>query len=99
MRDEDLRSARFFDSARFPSMRFARTEITGDDTEITLIGDLTIRDVTRPVTIDVEFLGLDETGLQGEPRLGFSGRTTVRRSDFKVGDSPVEGSKIVVGDA
>jgi polyisoprenoid-binding protein YceI len=87
MRDDDLRSARFFDSTRFPSMRFASTGITGEDTRITLVGDLTIRDVTRRVTIEAEFLGLDETGLQGEPRIGFSGRTTVRRSDFKVGDS------------
>jgi polyisoprenoid-binding protein YceI len=98
MRDDDLRSARFLDSARFPSMRLASTEITGEDIRFTLAGDLTIRDVTRRVTIDVEFLGLDETGLQGEPRIGFSGRTTLRRSDFKVGDSPVEGSKVVIGD-
>ena len=98
MRDDDLRSATFFDSARFPSMEFASTQITGEDTRLSLVGDLTIRDVTRPVTIDVEFLGLDETGLQGEPRIGLSGRTTVRRSEFKVGDTPIEGSKVVIGD-
>jgi polyisoprenoid-binding protein YceI len=98
MRDDDLRSSRFLDSTRFPAMRFATTEIAGEDSSITLVGDLTIRDVTRSVTIRVEFLGLDETGLQGEPRIGFSGRTTVRRSDFGVGDSAVEGSKVVVGD-
>jgi polyisoprenoid-binding protein YceI len=99
MRDDDLRSARFFDSTRFPAMEFASTEITVADSRITLVGDLTIRDVTRSVTVDVEFLGLDETGLQGEPRIGFTGRTTVRRSDFNVGESSVEGNKIVVGDA
>jgi polyisoprenoid-binding protein YceI len=99
MRDDDLRSERFFDSTKFPSMGFASSEITADDDSITLVGDLTIRDVTRRVTIDVEFLGLDQTGLQGEPRMGFSGRTTVRRSDFKVGESSVEGSKVVVGDS
>ncbi len=99
MRDDDLRSARFLDSTRFPSIAFASTEVTGEDTAITLVGDLTIRDVTRRVTIDVEFLGLDETGLQGEPRIGLSGRTTLRRSDFQVGDSSVEGSKVVVGDS
>ena len=80
-------------------MEFASTEITVVDSRITLVGDLTIRDVTRSVTIDVEFLGLDETGLRGEPRIGFTGRTTVRRSDFNVGESPVEGNKVVVGDA
>lgn len=98
MRDDDLRSTRFFDAARFPFMEFASTEITGEGTRLTLVGDLTIRDVTRPVAIDVEFLGLDETGLQGEPRIGLSGRTTLRRSDFNVGDAPVGGSKVVIGD-
>jgi polyisoprenoid-binding protein YceI len=98
MRDDDLRSEGFLDSARFPAMRFASTQIRGADPSIALVGDLTIRDVTRPVAIDVEFLGLDETGLQGEPRVGFSGRTAVRRSDVNVGESSVEGSKVVVGD-
>lgn len=97
MRDEDLRSTNFLDATRFPSMRFASTEVT-EDTTISLIGDLTIRDVTRRVSVPVEFLGFDETGLQGEPRIGFSGRTTVRRSDFNVGASSLDGSKVVVGD-
>lgn len=47
MRDDDLRSERFLDSTGFPSIAFASTEITGEDTRITLVGDLTIRDVTR----------------------------------------------------
>jgi polyisoprenoid-binding protein YceI len=101
LRDDDLRSPTFFDSARFPAMRFASTQVTaeGDEGSFTLVGELTIRDVTRPVTLECEFLGLDESGLQGEPRIGISGRTTVRRSDFKVGASSVEGSKVVVGDS
>lgn len=99
MRDDDLRSPNFFDSARFPTMRFASTGITEGGTGITLDGDLSIRDTTRRVRIEVEFLGLDETGLQGEPRVGFSGRTTVSRTDFGVGESAVAGNKVVIGDA
>lgn len=100
MRDDDLRSPNFFDAARFPAMRFVSTQVAvdGDDARFTVVGDLTIRDVTRPVSIECEFLGLDESGLQGEPRIGLSGRTSVRRSDFKVGASAVEGSKVVIGD-
>ncbi len=64
-----------------------------------MVGDLTIRDVTREVSLDTEFLGLDETGLQGEPRIGFSGRIRVRRSDFGVGLAPEGGGKVVIGDA
>lgn len=98
MRDEDLRSPRFLDSARFPAMRFVSTQITGDGASLALVGDLSIRDTTRPVSIEVDFLGLDETGLQGEPRIGFYGRTAVRRSDFGVGDASPETGRVVVGD-
>jgi polyisoprenoid-binding protein YceI len=64
----------------------------------TLGGDLTIRGITRPVRLEAEFLGLDATGLQGEPRIGFAAPTTIRRSDFHVGERSAEGSKVVVGD-
>lgn len=98
MRDEDLRSQNFFDTARFPSMRFVSTGVAEDTSGVRVLGDLTIRDITRRVPIEVEFLGVDESGLQGEPRIGFSGRATVRRSDFGVGERSVQGSKVVVGD-
>jgi polyisoprenoid-binding protein YceI len=98
MRDDDLRSESFLDAARFETMEFESTEVRDDDNGLTVVGDLTIRDVTRPVTIPVEFLGRDDTGLQGEPRIGFAGRTTIRRSDFGVGQRAIEGSKVVVGD-
>lgn len=63
-----------------------------------VLGDLTIRGTTRKVRLDAEFLGLDETGLQGEARIGFAARTTVNRSDFGVGERSAEGNKIVIGD-
>jgi polyisoprenoid-binding protein YceI len=98
MRDEDLRSPSFFDAARFPELRFTSGEITEDAAGIRLAGELTIRDTTRETVFDVEFLGFDETGLQGEQRIGFLGRTTVHRSDFGVGQGRVDGGKVVVGD-
>lgn len=98
LRDEDLRSPNFFDSNHFPSMRFQSGQVTEDESGAKMIGTLTIRDTARDVVLDVTFLGLDETGLQGEPRIGFVGRTTLRRSDFGVGHGPVEGGKVVVGD-
>lgn len=99
MRDDDLRSERFFDTDAYPIMIFASTEVRDEGDVIALVGDLTIRAVTRSVTIEVEYLGRDQTGLQGEPRIGFSGRTTLSRSDFGVGQASVEGSKVIVGDA
>jgi polyisoprenoid-binding protein YceI len=97
MRDDDLRSERFFDADAYPRLTFTSTSVTDRDGRLTVVGDLTIRDVTREVTLDAEFLGLDGTGLQGEPRIGFSGRARVRRSDFGVGGAP-EGGKVVIGD-
>ena len=97
MRDDDLRSAGFLDSANYPSMTFASTGITAEDTRFTLAGDLTIRGVTHRVVLEGELLGLDGTGPQGRPRAWFSGRTVLRRSDFHVGDSPVKGNRAVVG--
>ena len=99
VRDEDLRSERFFHAVGHPTMRFASTGVSVQDDRMTLVGDLTIRGVTRQVVIEGEYLGCDETGLQGEPRIGFAGRTTVRRSDFHVGDTASSGGKVVIGDA
>jgi polyisoprenoid-binding protein YceI len=98
MRDDDLRSANFFESERFPTMRFHSRELRDDGGEFALMGDLTIRDITQPVTLAIDFLGLDQEGLAGEPRVGFCGRTTLRRSDFGVGETPVAGNRVVVGD-
>jgi polyisoprenoid-binding protein YceI len=97
MRDDDLRSDRFFAADTHPRMSFTSTSVTGRDGRLTVVGELTVRGVTREVRLDTEFLGLDETGLQGEPRIGFSGRTRVRRSDFGVG-AATDGGKVVIGD-
>jgi polyisoprenoid-binding protein YceI len=64
MRDDDLRSAGFLDSTRFPTMRFASTEVSGAGPGITLVGDLTIRDVTRRVVVDAEF-GVGASSVEG----------------------------------
>jgi polyisoprenoid-binding protein YceI len=98
-RDDDLRSGRFFDAEHHPDLSFVSSAVEEDaDGAITVVGDLTVRGTTREVRLRAEFLGLDETGLQGEPRIGLAARTTIRRSDFGVGEHAVEGSKIVVGD-
>jgi polyisoprenoid-binding protein YceI len=98
MRDDDLRSANFFDVDRHPDMTFESTGLVVADGMLQLPGKLTIRGITHDVALDVEFLGLDETGLQGEQRIGISATTTIRRSDHGVGAAGGEGQKIVVGD-
>jgi polyisoprenoid-binding protein YceI len=81
-RDNHLRSADFFDVENYPHLTFrsTRVEMTGDSTA-RITGDLTIRDVTRPVTIEAEFLG-QNTSPFGTTVAGFSGTARINREDF-----------------
>ena len=99
MRDNHLRSADFFGAERYPVISFASTGLRPADGSWLMSGELTIRDVTRPVDLEVEFLGTDPTGLQGEARIGFSARGTISRRDFGVTFGlAADGTKIVVAD-
>jgi polyisoprenoid-binding protein YceI len=98
MRDNHLRTKDFFEVEKAPKMTFASTGVRQDGDRWLLTGDLVIRDVTKGVEIELEFLGVDPTGVQGEPRVGFSGTTTITRSDFGIDFGLVEGAKLVVGD-
>ncbi len=98
MRDNHLRSADFFDIEHSPTMTFASTGLRQENGAWVLTGDLTIRAVTRPAEFEVEFLGVDPTGLQGETRIGFSARGAILRRDFGITFGLAADSKIVVGD-
>lgn len=81
-RDGHLRSPDFLDVDKFPTISFksTRVELSGER-GLTVEGDLTIRDVTRPVVLQVEYEGLavDPFGI---PRVGFSASTEIEREDF-----------------
>ena len=80
-RDGHLRSADFFDVESYPTWTFRSTDVARDGDEWTVTGDLTIKDVTKPVTIEFE-----ETGTAIDPfgntRVGFEGGVTVNRKDW-----------------
>ncbi|MER7623868.1 YceI family protein [Streptomyces sp. NPDC126503] len=81
-RDAHLRGEDFFDAERFPLMTFRSTEaaqLGGDKYRV--IGDLTIKDVTRPLSIDLEFNGA-ATDVYGNERVGFEGSAEILRSDW-----------------
>ncbi|MEU0279523.1 YceI family protein [Streptomyces sp. NPDC088147] len=81
-RDGHLRSADFFDAETFPKMSFRSTAVEQLDAETyRLTGDLSIKDVTRPLTIDLEFNG-SATDVYGNERVGFEGSATILRSDW-----------------
>ena len=81
-RDQHLRSADFFDVPHHPTITFRATDVSPrDDGLYAVTGDVTIRDVTRPVTFEVEFLGF-YTGMSGARRIGVTGRAKVSRKDW-----------------
>lgn len=80
-RDGHLTSADFFDTANFPEWRFVSTRVERDGDEWTVTGDLTIKDVTKPVTIEFEENGSAKDPF-GNIRVGFEGETTVNRKDW-----------------
>lgn len=80
-RDQHLRSADFLHVENYPEIKFRSTRIEGDKENFKLTGDLTIRDVTRPVTLDVQFEGRTKDPWGGE-RVGFSGSGKIDRRDF-----------------
>ena len=84
--DAHLQTADFFDTANHPVATFVSRTVTvdaGDPSEATVVGDLTLRGVTRPVTMAVEF---NQAGpsMGGAYRAGFDGQATIKRSDFGV---------------
>lgn len=80
-RDQHLRSADFLDVEKFPEIKFQSTRIQGDKQSFKLTGDLTIRDVTKPITLDIEFGGRTRDPWGGE-RVGFSANGKIDRRDF-----------------
>ena len=80
-RDAHLRSGDFFDVETYPEITFRTTEVRGSGEDYQVDGELTIKDVTRPVTLDLDFGGV-ATDPFGNVRVGFSGMVTVNRKDF-----------------
>jgi polyisoprenoid-binding protein YceI len=98
-RDGHLRSGDFFDAEKFPQMTFRSTaaeQLGGDKYRIT--GDLTIKDVTRPIAIDLEFQG-SATDVYGNERVGFEGGTEILRSDWGLTwNAALEAGGVMVSD-
>ena len=83
-RDEHLRSADFLDVERYPEVRFASTSVRpGDKERWQVTGDLTVRDVTRPVALDVEYNGA-MVDPWGNLRAGFLATTEIDRENFDI---------------
>lgn len=93
-RDNHLRSGDFFDAEAFPEIRFVSTEVSGDS----LVGELTIRDVTKPVTLNFAYEGA-ATDPFGTYRAGFTAETRISRKDFGLTwNAALEAGGVLVSD-
>ncbi|MEC3949735.1 YceI family protein [Sphingobium sp. HWE2-09] len=101
--DEHLMKADFFDSAKFPTATFVSTSVKPEGaTAAEITGNLTIKGVTKPVTLDAEFFGAGVQPMSKKENVGFVATGTIKRSDFGMGYGvPVVGDaielKIVAG--
>ncbi len=80
-RDAHLRSADFFDVERFPELTFESRTVRRDGSRLIMAGDLTIRDVTREVVLEVTESG-EGIDPWGKERIGFAATTSIDRRDF-----------------
>ena len=85
--DEHLMKPEFFDSAKFPKATFVSTGVKVQGTEAEISGNLTIKGITKPVTLDAQFYGAGKAPamMGGKENVGFVATTTVKRSDFNMG--------------
>lgn len=98
-RDAHLRSADFFDALKWPTIRFAGKRANGDlNGDFVFYGDLTIRDVTREIALEVTNEGAVKDPW-GNSRIGFSAKTKIDRRDFGLTwNQALEAGGFVVGD-
>lgn len=97
-RDEHLRSADFFDVENNAELVFKSRSYRRDDDEITLEGDLTIKGVTKPIVLDVEFAGVQKDPW-GNTKAGFTVKGKLNRKDFGLNwNTALETGGVLVGD-
>ncbi len=81
---DHLKKPEFFDAAKFPTGRFESTSIIVDGMTAKIVGNLTIKGVTKPVTLDARFIGAGTNPFNKAPTVGFEASTSIKRSDFNV---------------
>jgi len=97
-RDDHLRSNDFFSVEDSQTMTFESTEIVDRDGELVARGNLTIKDVSKPIDLTLDYLGVG-TDPWGGSRVGFEGSTSLSRKEWGIDfNIPLEGDKLMIGD-
>lgn len=96
-RDTDLKSASFFEAAKYPAIIFKSTSITQADGKLQMIGNLTLNGVTKSVMLDVDGPAPPQKGMGGKTVSGFSASGLIKRTDFNLGQkytAPLLGDEV-----
>jgi polyisoprenoid-binding protein YceI len=83
-RDADLKSPNFFDVSQFPTATFISTGVMKNSDGLTVLGNLTVHGVTKPVVLKVDGPTGPINGMDKKPHSGFSATTTISRSAFNI---------------
>ena len=95
-RDAHLKSDDFFNAEKFPQLAFAGKDYNGSEDEAILTGDLTIRDVTKPIKLNVEYGGT-VVDPWGQTKAGFTITGKINRKDYNLTwDAVTEAGQVVV---
>ncbi len=97
-RDGHVKSADFFDAEKYPTATFVSTSVAPKGDDYVLTGDFTLKGVTKPVELALEFNGVNPGMGHGEVA-GFEASTVISRKEFGIDiEMPLEGGGVVVGD-
>ena len=95
-RDNDLRGPRWLDVAKYPTITFVSTKITGAPDAFTIVGDLTIHGVTKSVTLAAKALGV-LTDQRGNQHIGYEASTSLERTDYGLTFMGSSGGALIAG--
>jgi polyisoprenoid-binding protein YceI len=82
--DEHLKKPEFFDAAKFPTAHFESTSVVASGMNATINGNLTLKGVTKPVTLKAKFIGAGKGPMNSADTVGFEATTTISRSAFGI---------------
>jgi polyisoprenoid-binding protein YceI len=98
-RDADLRGPLFFDADNHPTMTFVSKRARAEADGLDVLGDLTIRGVTREVTLAIRDISGPATDMRGNTRLGATATARIQRSDFGMTwNKALETGGVLIGD-
>ena len=89
-----LLSADLLDAAKFPTASFTSTRVVASGTAARITGNLTLKGVTRPITLYAKFYGAGQNTRSNKLNIGFSATTRIKRSDFGIMYGPTVGDEV-----